>query len=67
MPFALLHVAESQFGELMATESTCQQEGKQRPITFALDLLPVWCLPKCLPLFGGQPVTESDAQLLDAL
>jgi hypothetical protein len=35
MPFTLLEVAESQFGELMTTESARQQEGKQRPITFS--------------------------------
>ena len=67
MPFALLQVAESQLGELVATESTGQQKGKQRPITFALQPLAVWCLPECLPLFGGQPVAEPDAQLLYAL
>ncbi len=67
MPFALLQVAESQPGELMATESARQQDGKQSPITFALQSLPVWRLPQCLPLGGGQPVAKSDAQLLDAL
>ena len=67
MPFALLQVAESQLGEFMATESTGQQEGKQRPITFALEPLAVWCLPERLPLLGGQPVAEPDAQLLYAL
>jgi hypothetical protein len=36
MPFALLQVAEGQISELMATESTGQQECKQCPITFAL-------------------------------
>jgi hypothetical protein len=30
MPFALLRVAESQLGKFMPTESTGQQEGKQR-------------------------------------
>ena len=67
MPFALLQVAESQLGELMATNSAGQQEGKQRPITFALQPLAVWCLPECVPLFGGQPVAEPDTQLLYAL
>ena len=67
MPFALLQVAEGQLRELVATESTGQQYGKQRPVAFALQPLAVWCLPECLPLFGGQPVAESDAQLLDAL
>jgi hypothetical protein len=67
MPFALLQVAESQLGEFMPTESAGQQDGKQRAITFALQPLPVWRLPECLPLFRGQPVAESDAQFLDAL
>jgi hypothetical protein len=67
MAFALLQVAECQLGELMTTEPTGQQEGKQRPITFALQPLAVWCLAECLPLFGGQPVAEPDAQLLYAL
>ena len=62
MTFALLQMAESQLGELVATESTGQQQGKQCPITFALELLAVGCLPECLRLFGGQPVAESDAQ-----
>src|ERR1039457_5206742 len=61
MPFALLYVVESQLGEFVATESTCKQEGKQCPITLALQPLAVWRLPKCLPLFGGQPVAEPDA------
>jgi len=67
MPFALLQVAESQFRELMATESTGQQKGKQRAITFALQALAVWRLPECMRLFGGQPVAEPDAELLYAL
>jgi hypothetical protein len=40
MPFALLQVAESRLGEFMATESAGHQDGKQRPITFALQPLP---------------------------
>ena len=67
MPFALLEVADSQLGEFVATESTGQQYRKQCPITFALELLAVWCLPERLPLFGAQPVAEPDAQLLHAL
>ena len=58
MPFALLQVAESQLGELMATESTGQREGKQRPITFALQALTVGCLPEYMRLLAGQPVAE---------
>ena len=50
-----------------APESTGQQEGKQCPITFALELLAVWCLPECLPLFGGQPVAKPHSELLNAL
>ena len=50
MPFALLQVAESQLGKFMPTESTGQSEGKQRPITFALQPRAVRCLPECLPL-----------------
>lgn len=67
MPFALLQVIESQLGELVATESTCNQEGKQRPITFALEPLPVWCLPQSLPLFCRQPVAQPDAEFLHTL
>ncbi len=67
MPFALLQVAESQRGELMATESTGQKEGKQRPITFARQSLAVWRLSECMRLFGSQPVAEPDAQLLYTL
>jgi hypothetical protein len=65
MPFALLPVAESQLGKFMPTESTGQQEGKERPITFALQPLAVRCLPECLPLCG-QPVAQPGAQLRDA-
>jgi hypothetical protein len=54
IPFALPQVAESQFGRFMPTDSTGQQEGKQRPITFALQPLAVRCLPECLPLFVGK-------------
>ena len=67
MLFALLKVADSQAGEFVATESTCKQEGKQRPITFALQPLLVWRLLTYLRLFGSQPVSEPDAQLLYAL
>jgi hypothetical protein len=67
MPFALLQVAESQLGEFMPTEAAGQQDGRQRPITFALQSLPVWRLPECLRLFRGQPVAGSDAQFLDTL
>src|SRR5262249_28928113 len=49
MPLALLQVPERQLDEFMATESTGQQDGKQRSIAFALHPLPVWCLPQCLP------------------
>jgi hypothetical protein len=66
MPFALLQ-KERRLGEFMAAETAGQQDGEQSPITFALQSLPVWCLPECMPLFGGQPVAESDTQLLDAL
>jgi len=48
-PFALLQVAERQLGEFMATETAGQQDGEQSPITFALQSLPVWCLPECMP------------------
>jgi hypothetical protein len=67
MPFTLLKVADSQPSEFVATESVGEQYGKKCPIPFALDLLAVWCLPECLPLFGGQPVAKPDAQLLYAL
>ncbi len=45
MPFTLLKVCESQRGEFMAAESTCQQECKQGPITFSFQALAIWCLP----------------------
>src|SRR5579862_1505504 len=67
MPFALLKVADSQAGEFMATESASEQYGEERPITFALHPLTVWCLPECLTLFGAQPVTKPQAQFLYAL
>jgi hypothetical protein len=67
MPFPLLEVTEGQPGEFVATKSARAQEGEQGPITFALDLLPVGCLPEFLPLLGAQPVAKPDAQLLDAL
>jgi hypothetical protein len=50
MPFALLQVAESQLGELMATESAGQRDRKQRPLTFTLQPLPVLCQPPCVPV-----------------
>ena len=67
MPFALLKVAHGQAGELVPTESTGEKQGKQRSITFALDLLLTGCLPERLPLFGRQPVAEPNAQLFYAL
>lgn len=60
-------VVESQFGEFVATKSTRQQDGKQRPVPFSFQTVRAWLLPKCLPLFGGQPIAQSDAQLLDTL
>jgi hypothetical protein len=56
MPLPLLEMAESQAGEFVASKPTGEQEGKQCSVTFALDLLAVWCLPKRLRLFSGQPV-----------
>jgi hypothetical protein len=67
MRLTLLEVADSQLGKLMTTESARQQEGKQRPITFSLQALAIWCLPECVRLFGGQPVAEPDAKFLYAL
>jgi hypothetical protein len=67
MPFTLLEVSESQRGELVATESTCQQQRKQRPITFPYQSLAIGCLPECSCLLGRQPVAQSDVQLLNAL
>jgi hypothetical protein len=67
MPFTLLEVAEIQRGELMATKSTRQQEGKQGPITSSFQQLAIWCLPECMCLLGGQPVAEPDAKILQAL
>ena len=67
MPFTLLKMADSQAGELMATESACEQHGKPRSITFALHPLALWCLPECLTLLGIQPIAKPDTQLLDAL
>jgi hypothetical protein len=66
MPLALLQIAERQLGEFMPTESAGQQNGKQSAISFALRPFPVWRLPQRLSLFRGQPVAESDSQLLDA-
>ena len=40
MTFALLQMAEIQLRQLMAAESARQQNGKQRPITFALESVP---------------------------
>src|SRR6516225_2247257 len=67
MTFALLEMAHGQAGELVPTESARKQEAQQCPITLALHLLLVGCLPECLPLLGGQPVAKPDAQLLQAL
>lgn len=67
MPFTLLQVGESQLREFVATKSARQQNGQQRPITFSLQSIRIGCLPKRLPLFRGQPVAQSDTQLLDAL
>src|ERR1700676_5417629 len=61
MPFALLQVAEIQLGELMLTKPAGQELCQQRPITFAFQSLAVGRLPKCLRLFGGQPVAEPDS------
>ena len=58
VPFALLKVAHGQAGELVPTESAREQEGEKCPITLALHLLLVGCLPGCLPLHGGQPVAN---------
>jgi hypothetical protein len=43
--FTLLEVAEIRRGELMATKSTRQQDGKQGPITFSFQQLAIWGLP----------------------
>ena len=67
MPLALLEMGHGQVGELVPPESAREQEGQQCPITLALHLLLVGCLPECLPLLGGQPIAEPDAQLLQAL
>jgi hypothetical protein len=66
MSFPLLEMADSEAGEFVAT-SACQQNSKQCPITFALDLLVVWCLPESLRLVGRQPVAQPKAQFLYAL
>ena len=50
---ALLKVAHGQAGELVPTETAREQEGEKCPITLALHLLLVGCLPECLPLHGG--------------
>jgi hypothetical protein len=67
MSFPLLEMADSEAGEFVATKSACQQNSKQCPITFALNLLVVWCLPESLRLVGRQPVAQPKAQFLYAL
>src|ERR1700676_3337083 len=67
MPFPLLEVAKGQRSDFVATKSAGQQQGKQRPITFAFELFAVWRLPERYRLFGRQPVAQPNAQFLYAL
>lgn len=67
MSFSLLKMANGQAGEFVPTESASEQQRQECPITLALHLLVVRCLPECLALFGGQPVAKSDPQFLNTL
>ncbi len=68
MPLALLQVANSQLGYFVTPQSTSQQEGEQGlaracPSTVLLS----GACQSAFPLFGRQPVAQSDSQFLYAL
>jgi hypothetical protein len=64
MRLALLQMINSQLGYLATPQSTSEQEGEKGTIAFALQPFPVRGLPKCVPLFGCQPIAQSDSQFL---
>src|SRR5215831_15523346 len=65
--FTLLNVAEVQLNCLMARQATRKQDGQKCSIALFLQALTAGSLPQALRLFGGEPVSEPHADLLDAL
>jgi hypothetical protein len=63
----LLEMVESQADGLMPSQTACQEQGQKGPIPLSFHAMAVGGLPKCLALFGRQPVPKAHAQLLDAL
>jgi hypothetical protein len=64
MSLALLEVSDSQCSHFVTPQPTSKQEGKQRSVSFPLEVRNVRSLPECGSLFGCQPVAEPDAQFL---
>jgi hypothetical protein len=56
MSLALLQVINTQLGYLVTPQSTSEQEGEQRTVSFPLHPFRVWGLPESVPLFDRQPI-----------
>jgi hypothetical protein len=56
---------ELQISQLTSAESTSQQDGEDRSVTFAFERIWIWRLPEATSLISGEPVSEPHAQLLD--
>jgi hypothetical protein len=64
---APLKVADIQFRRLSSAQSATQQDPEQRPIAFALERIRVRNLPERLCLIGGEPVAQTNTEVLRPL
>jgi hypothetical protein len=64
--FPLLKVIQPKTDGLMSAQATGQKQSKKRPVSLSLHAAVVGCLPKCMALFGRQPVPQANAKLPDA-
>jgi hypothetical protein len=64
--FLLLKVIQPKTDGLMPTQTTGQEQCEKCPVPLALHAVVVGGLPKCMALFGRQPVPQAYAKLPDA-
>src|SRR5271166_6745095 len=66
MFIAPLQMGKLQIGQFPPPQTAAKQDGKNRPISSALDSVRRRSLPESAGLFSRQPVAQSDAQFSDA-
>ena len=58
-----LKMSNVQFCRLFPAQPATQEDPEQRPVSLALERIRVRHLPECFCLVGGEPVTETNAEV----